>query len=108
MRHTTWLGIVMVTALATAAPAGAAQPSGWQCGASAVSTSLLSVMCSAAYPAWKIGRRELLETLAYDPISPSSITGALGAARENARRARETVSRSSSLQPHDPVPLSSA
>jgi len=59
---------------------------------SAVSKALLSVMGSPVDPSWSIGRRELLETLAYDPVSPSSITGALGAARENARRARETVS----------------
>jgi uncharacterized alpha-E superfamily protein len=59
---------------------------------SAVARSLMSVMGTAADPARHIGRRELLETLAYDPVSPSSITGALGAARENARRARETVS----------------
>ena len=36
------------------------------------------------------GRRARL--LAYDAATPSSIVGALGAARENARRARETVS----------------
>ena len=34
----------------------------------------------------------VLERLAYDPASTSSIVGAIGAARENARRARETVS----------------
>ena len=37
---------------------------------------------------------ELLRVLAYDRSSPTSIAGALGAARENARRARETVSTS--------------
>ena len=36
----------------------------------------------------------LLEVLAYAPASQNSVTGALGAARENARRARETVSSS--------------
>lgn len=37
-------------------------------------------------------RHRVLEVLAYDTESPSSIAGALSAARENARRARETVS----------------
>ncbi len=39
-----------------------------------------------------MNRRSLLDTLAYDPVAPSSIAGSLGAARENARRAREVVS----------------
>ncbi|MEH0109854.1 alpha-E domain-containing protein [Tersicoccus sp. MR15.9] len=39
-----------------------------------------------------IGIGPLLDALAYDRSSPASIAGALGAARENARRARETVS----------------
>ncbi len=34
----------------------------------------------------------VLSTLAYDPASPVSIASALGAARESARRARETLS----------------
>ncbi|GAB3602827.1 alpha-E domain-containing protein [Kineococcus gypseus] len=59
---------------------------------SAVSRSLLSVMGTPVEDGARAGRRELLEVLAHDPLSPSSITGALGAARENARRARETVS----------------
>ncbi|MGI4896848.1 MAG: alpha-E domain-containing protein, partial [Janthinobacterium lividum] len=59
---------------------------------SEVARALLSVMGAPVDPSRRTGRRELLETLAYDPVSPSSITGALGAARENARRARETVS----------------
>jgi len=59
----------------------------------AVTTSLLAVMGTTVDPSGgRVGRRELLEKLAYDPVSSSSITGALGAARENARRARETVS----------------
>ncbi|AUZ87163.1 alpha-E domain-containing protein [Arthrobacter sp. TmT3-37] len=37
---------------------------------------------------------DLLQALAYDRTSATSIAGALGAARENARRARETVSSS--------------
>ncbi|MFB9375370.1 alpha-E domain-containing protein [Kineococcus gynurae] len=57
-----------------------------------VSRALMSVMGSQLDPSWRVGRRELLEALAYDPVSASAITGALGAARENARRARETVS----------------
>lgn len=36
--------------------------------------------------------REVLRRVAYDPTSPSSIAAALGAARESARRARETLS----------------
>lgn len=36
--------------------------------------------------------RQLLEVLCYDPAAPSSVVFALGAARESARRARETVS----------------
>lgn len=38
------------------------------------------------------GLNDLLHALAYDRSSPTSISGSLGAARENARRARETVS----------------
>ncbi len=34
----------------------------------------------------------MLQTLAYDPASPVSIASAIGAARESARRARETLS----------------
>ena len=37
-------------------------------------------------------RREVLQLLAYDRASPSSITGALAAARVNARSARDSVS----------------
>ncbi|GAA4993348.1 alpha-E domain-containing protein [Kineococcus glutinatus] len=37
-------------------------------------------------------RARLLARLAHDAVDPSSVAGAIGAARENARRARETVS----------------
>ena len=54
--------------------------------------SLLGVMGVTVTPDEAVGRRRVLELLAYDPDNPSSIVGALGGARENARRARETVS----------------
>lgn len=55
--------------------------------------SLLSVMDRPAPPPEvQVGRRQVLEILAYDRVSPSSIAGSLTAARENARRAREIVS----------------
>jgi len=53
--------------------------------------ALLSVM-GAEPPEHDVDRRYVLERLAYDDATPSTIVGALGAARENARRARETVS----------------
>jgi len=40
----------------------------------------------------RVTRETVLARLAYDAANPSSIIGSLGAARENARRARETVS----------------
>ncbi|WP_427016393.1 alpha-E domain-containing protein [Pseudarthrobacter sp. P1] len=54
---------------------------------------LLAVMGVAAGSSGA-GLEGLLHTLAYDKDSAFSITGSLGAARENARRARETVSSS--------------
>jgi uncharacterized alpha-E superfamily protein len=39
-----------------------------------------------------VGVRDVLEQLAYDPRSPSAISGALAAARVNARSARDSVS----------------
>ncbi len=55
--------------------------------------SLLSVMDRPTPPDdVAIGRVEVLDVLAYDRFSPSSIAGALVAARENARRAREVIS----------------
>jgi len=57
------------------------------------SRSLLSVMDRPAPPPHvEVGREHVLDVLAYDRRSPSSIAGALVAARENARRAREIVS----------------
>ncbi len=46
----------------------------------------------AGDPVSTMDRTRLLDLLAYDTESPSSIAGALSAARDNARRARETVS----------------
>ena len=55
--------------------------------------SLLSVMDRPAPPPdLEVGREHVLDVLGYDRLSPSSIAGALVAARENARRAREIVS----------------
>jgi len=55
--------------------------------------SLLSVMDRAAPPGdVEIGRQYVLDMLAYDRFSPSSIAGSLVSARENARRAREIIS----------------
>ena len=53
--------------------------------------SLLSVM-GATPPAGPVDRNRLVELLVADLDNPSSIIGALAAARENARRARETIS----------------
>ncbi len=57
---------------------------------SAACRSLLSVMGVQDVPD-EVNRREVVTRLV-DASGPSSIVGALGAARENARRARETVS----------------
>lgn len=55
--------------------------------------SLLSVMDRPAPPpGLAVGRELVLDVLGYDRHSPSSIAGALVAARENARRAREIIS----------------
>lgn len=53
--------------------------------------ALLSVM-GAEPPGADVDRWYVLSRLAYDASIPSTIIGALGAARENARRARETIS----------------
>jgi len=53
--------------------------------------SLLSVMGTDAPEGW-VGRGKVVELLVDDEANPSSIVGALGAARHNARGARETVS----------------
>lgn len=56
-----------------------------------VAQELLAVM-GARPQSDDFGLDELLHALAYDKHSATSIAGSLGAARENARRARETVS----------------
>jgi uncharacterized alpha-E superfamily protein len=53
--------------------------------------SLLSVMGTEA-PEGSVGRRRVVELLVDDEANPSSIVGALGAARHNARGARQIVS----------------
>jgi len=53
--------------------------------------SLLSVMGASAPPG-PVEGSYVLAQLAFDPDNPSAITGALCAARENARGARETIS----------------
>ncbi|MFJ5958947.1 alpha-E domain-containing protein [Paenarthrobacter sp. NPDC092416] len=58
-----------------------------------ISRDLLALMGVPAGPG-PVTRDNLLKTLAYDARSPGSIAGSLSAARENARRARETVSSS--------------
>jgi uncharacterized alpha-E superfamily protein len=59
---------------------------------SAACRAVLSVMGTEVPPDGPFDRGLVLERLAYDPATPSAIIGALGSARENARRARETVS----------------
>ena len=54
--------------------------------------SLLSVMGSEAPPDVVLSREDVLSILAVDRSEPASIAYSLGAARENARRAREIVS----------------
>ncbi|GAA2246156.1 alpha-E domain-containing protein [Rarobacter faecitabidus] len=55
--------------------------------------SLLKIMDRpAAEDGTLVARVDMLDVLAHDRVNPSSIAGALIAARENARRARETIS----------------
>ncbi len=54
--------------------------------------ALLSVMGVDTDPGDEVDRTDVLERLAFDTTYASAIVGSLGAARENARRARETVS----------------
>jgi uncharacterized alpha-E superfamily protein len=55
--------------------------------------SLLAVMGAPEPPVYAtVTRRSVMNMLAYDLRAPSAIAGALAAARENARRAREIVS----------------
>ena len=56
--------------------------------------SVLAIMGVPAKAGELVGPRELLQRLAYDPESPASIHATLQAAREVARRARETLSTS--------------
>jgi uncharacterized alpha-E superfamily protein len=58
---------------------------------SATCRTLLSIMGVEA-PEGPVTTRTVLEMLAWDPQSPASIASTLGAARESARRARETLS----------------
>ena len=53
---------------------------------------LLSIMGVEDAPDERIDVALVLDMLCYDPSSPTSIASALGAAREGARRARETLS----------------
>ena len=53
---------------------------------------LLSIMGVDLEPEDDVDVTTVLRLLAYDPESPTSIAAALGAARESARRARETLS----------------
>src|SRR6476620_6857355 len=54
--------------------------------------ALLSVMGSEAQSEEPLGREDVIALLAVDPKHPASIAHSVGAARENARRAREIVS----------------
>jgi len=54
--------------------------------------ALLSIMGVEDVPEGRVGIALVLDTLCYDPSSPTSIASALAAAREGARRARETLS----------------
>jgi len=54
--------------------------------------ALLSIMGVEDLPDDRVGIPLVLDTLCYDPSSPTSIASALAAAREGARRARETLS----------------
>jgi uncharacterized alpha-E superfamily protein len=54
--------------------------------------SLLSIMGVDTEASETVDLARVMEELAYDPTSPASVAAALGAARESARRARETLS----------------
>jgi uncharacterized alpha-E superfamily protein len=56
--------------------------------------SVLAIMGVPATDGEEVGIQQLLQRLAYDPGSPASIHATLRAAREVARRARETLSTS--------------
>jgi uncharacterized alpha-E superfamily protein len=57
-------------------------------------SSVLAIMGVPVSPGEVVGTHELLQRLAYDAASPASIHATLRAAREVARRARETLSTS--------------
>ena len=54
--------------------------------------NLLSIMGVEPSDGWTVDLVVGARTLAYDPTAPASIAAALAAARESARRARETLS----------------
>jgi len=54
--------------------------------------AVLSIMGAQAPPGEALDVARLVDLLAYDPTSPESIAASLQAARESARRARETLS----------------
>jgi len=54
--------------------------------------TLLSIMGVVPPPGREIDTALVMEVLAWDPASPASVAATLGAARESARRARETLS----------------
>jgi len=54
--------------------------------------SLLAILGSAPPHEHRLSTGDVLELMGFDADNPSSITGALQAARENARGARETIS----------------
>ncbi|MFH5823545.1 circularly permuted type 2 ATP-grasp protein [Georgenia sp. AZ-5] len=54
--------------------------------------SLLAIMDLPGPADGTVGRRYVLDRLAYDRAAPASVAGALGAAREAAGRAREVIS----------------
>ena len=58
----------------------------------AASRSLLAILGSGPPHDARLASGDVLELMAFDADNPSSIAGALAAARENARGARETIS----------------
>jgi len=56
------------------------------------SRSLLAILGSAPPPDTRLAAGDVLELMGFDADNPNSIAGALAAARENARGARETIS----------------
>ena len=43
-------------------------------------------------PTGSVRRADVIDVLAWDGSTPASVLGAIGAARENARRSREVIS----------------